>query len=125
MARKKPGPRDKAETPETPSERWPIPPEWRWARVSEVGVVKLGRQLAASKRRASKATPYLRAANIGQNGLELADVLKMDLTEREREALKLARGDVVLSEASGSPDQVGKSAVWSDEIPDCCFQNTV
>src|SRR4051794_32428841 len=103
MARKKSEPPEDAGTAEAPSERWPIPAEWRWVRVSEVGTVKLGRQLAASKRRASKATPYLRAANIGAVGLDLTDVFKMDLTERERESLKLACGDVVLSEASGSP----------------------
>lgn len=125
MPRKKPEPAGEAGTPDISSELWPIPAEWRWARVSDVGAVKLGRQLAASKRRNSKATPYLRAANIGVDGLDLANVLKMDLTERERGTLKLLRGDVVLSEASGSPDQVGKSAVWNEEIPDCCFQNTV
>jgi type I restriction enzyme S subunit len=32
---------------------------------------------------------------------------------------------VLLSEASGSSDQVGKPVVWNGEIEDCCFQNTV
>ncbi|MDA1055539.1 MAG: hypothetical protein O3C40_34520 [Planctomycetota bacterium] len=31
----------------------------------------------------------------------------------------------MLSEASGSPDQVGKPTVWNDQLPICCFQNTV
>jgi type I restriction enzyme S subunit len=30
-----------------------------------------------------------------------------------------------LSEASGSPRQVGKPAIWRDQLPLCCFQNTV
>src|SRR5207248_11471211 len=30
-----------------------------------------------------------------------------------------------LSEASGTPEQVGKPAIWRGEIEDCCFQNTV
>ena len=31
----------------------------------------------------------------------------------------------MLSEASGSAAQVGKPAIWDDQIPNCCFQNTV
>ena len=30
-----------------------------------------------------------------------------------------------MSEASGSASEVGKPAVWNDEVPDCCFQNTL
>jgi Type I restriction modification DNA specificity domain len=116
---------DPESTPDTSLERWPIPPDWRWAKVSELGNVKLGRQLASSKRRGAISTPYLRAANIVSSGLDLSEVFRMDLTERERESFALARGDIVLAEASGSPSQVGRSAVWNDEIPGCCLQNTV
>ncbi len=34
-------------------------------------------------------------------------------------------GDIVLSEASGSPGEVGKPALWSGEIAECAFQNTL
>lgn len=34
-------------------------------------------------------------------------------------------GDILLNEASGSPNEVGKPAVWRGEIEDCCFQNTL
>ncbi len=49
----------------------------------------------------------------------------MEFKPHEKEIYRLVRGDIVLSEASGSPDQVGKPAVWNDEIEECCFQNTV
>jgi type I restriction enzyme S subunit len=49
----------------------------------------------------------------------------MDFSPTEQETYRLHAGDVVLSEASGSPDQVGKPAVWNSEIENCCFQNTV
>jgi type I restriction enzyme S subunit len=67
----------------------------------------------------------LRAANISLKGLDLSDVLQMDLTEREKQSLNLAKGDVVLAEASGSPSYVGRCVIWNEEIADCCFQNTV
>ena len=49
----------------------------------------------------------------------------MEFNPAEQERYRLARGDLILSEASGSPEQVGKPAVWREEIPLCCFQNTV
>ncbi len=49
----------------------------------------------------------------------------MNFLPHELSAYRLEKGDLVLSEASGSAAQVGKPAIWNDQIPDCCFQNTV
>ncbi len=38
---------------------------------------------------------------------------------------RLEPGDVLLSEASGSPSEVGKPAMWRGEIADCCYQKTL
>lgn len=70
-------------------------------------------------------TKYVRAANITEAGLDLTDVLDMEFRPRERENYRLHRGDILLSEASGSPEQVGKPAIWNGEISECCFQHTV
>ena len=69
--------------------------------------------------------PYLRAANVTWDGLNLSDVKAMDFSPREVESYRLQRGDILLAEASGSADEVGKPAVWDGEIDDCCFQNTL
>ena len=69
--------------------------------------------------------PYLRAANVTWDGLNLSDVKEMDFNPREFEIYRLMPGDILLNEASGSPDEVGKPAVWSDQIEGCCFQNTL
>ena len=49
----------------------------------------------------------------------------MEFLPVEQERYRLRRGDLLLSEASGSPGQVGKPAVWQNQLPLCCFQNTV
>jgi type I restriction enzyme, S subunit len=49
----------------------------------------------------------------------------MEFTPEERKRFTLKTGDLIVSEASGSPDQVGKPAIWRNEVPGCCFQNTV
>jgi type I restriction enzyme S subunit len=69
--------------------------------------------------------PYLRAANVDWSGLKLDDVKEMNFTDAELEVYRLEKDDIVLTEASGSPNEVGKSAIWSGEIADCCFQNTL
>jgi len=69
--------------------------------------------------------PYLRAANVGWSGLLLDDVKEMNFTDDEMSTYRLAPDDIILSEASGSPDEVGKPALWSGEITDCAFQNTL
>ena len=69
--------------------------------------------------------PYMRAANVTWNGISLHNVKEMDFTPAEFETYALRRGDLLLSEASGSASEVGKPAIWNDDVPDCCFQNTL
>jgi type I restriction enzyme S subunit len=69
--------------------------------------------------------PYLRAANVTWKGIDLSDVKEMDFTAVESESYELQPGDLLLSEASGSPGEVGKPGQWRGEIDGCCFQNTL
>jgi type I restriction enzyme S subunit len=69
--------------------------------------------------------PYLRAANVGWSGLLLNDVKEMNFTDEEMSIYRLEPDDIVLGEASGSPDEVGKPAMWAGQIADCAFQNTL
>jgi type I restriction enzyme S subunit len=68
---------------------------------------------------------YLRAANVGWSGLLLDDVKEMNFTDEEMKVFRLAAGDILLNEASGSPKEVGKPALWNGEIKNCAFQNTL
>jgi type I restriction enzyme S subunit len=102
-----------------------LPGNWCLATVDQLGAVQLGRQRSPKNRSDKHPTKYVRAANITEGGLALEDLLDMEFTPTERETYRLRVGDIILSEASGSLDQVGKPAVWNDEVPNCCFQNTV
>ncbi len=71
-------------------------------------------------------TPYLRAANVKDGALELADVKVMNFTPTERAVFGLHAGDVLVTEGAGSLAAVGASAVWDGELEgDVCFQNTL
>lgn len=115
-------------TPLTPSELAELPQlpdDWCWARVNQLGDVQLGRQRSPQNRSKDFPTKYIRAANITEEGFDLADVLDMEFKPHEFEQYQLKYGDLLLSEASGSLEQVGKPALWRNQIPNCCFQNTV
>lgn len=98
---------------------------WRICKASEIGEVCLGRQRSPQNVAKDYPTKYIRAANITEDGLDLSDVLEMEFNPLERKKYFLKYNDIVLSEASGSAKQVGKPAIWKNNLPDCCFQNTV
>ncbi|WP_157666710.1 restriction endonuclease subunit S [Bordetella genomosp. 13] len=64
---------------------------------------------------------YMRAANIQSGWIDAADVKKMWFSAREREALSLKGGDLLVSEGG----DVGRAAIWRHDVPECYFQNSV
>jgi restriction endonuclease S subunit len=100
-----------------------LPATWAVAAVRDVGSLRMGRQRSPDRFTGRFSTPYLRAANVTASGLDLSDVKEMDFTPEEREVFRLRRDDIVVTEASGSADHVGRPAIWNDELALCCFQN--
>ena len=98
---------------------------WEKVPLSEIAEVRLGRQRSPKRAVGPYMRPYMRAANVTWNGISLHNVKEMDFTPAEFETYALRRGDLLLSEASGSASEVGKPAIWNDDVPDCCFQNTL
>jgi type I restriction enzyme, S subunit len=102
-----------------------LPPGWAEARLDELAQVRLGRQRSPKNHSGSRMRPYLRAGNVTWSGLDLRDVKEMNFTEEESGVYELQPGDVLVAEASGSADEVGRPALWRGEIDGCCFQNTL
>lgn len=90
-----------------------------------IAEVRLGRQRSPKNHSGPNNRKYLRAANVGWDGLKLDDVKTMNFTDAEMKTYGLEVGDLLLNEASGSPNEVGKPAIWMGEIEDCAFQNTL
>lgn len=102
-----------------------LPPGWAWASVQQLGDVQLGRQRSPDKVMGLNPVPYIRAANITEAGIDLCDILEMDFSSAEVETFGLEAGDVLLTEASGSAEHVGRPAIWRETSGTYCFQNTV
>lgn len=102
-----------------------LPTGWVWASVEQLGDVQLGRQRSPDKLKGISPTRYIRAANVTEAGVDFSDVLEMDFSEQERRTFELHAGDVLLTEASGSAEHVGRPAIWPSVDGLYCFQNTV
>lgn len=102
-----------------------LPLDWERTVIGEVAEVQLGRQRSPKHHTGKQMRPYLRAANVTWNGISLDDVKEMNFNDGEFERYRLKSGDLLLNEASGTPSEVGKPAIWDGQIENCCFQNTL
>lgn len=102
-----------------------LPRGWEWTTIGEVADVQLGRQRSPKNHQGPDMRPYLRSANVTWGGIDVVDVKEMNFEPSEAATFELQPGDLLLNEASGSPNEVGKPAIWRGEIAGCCFQNTL
>lgn len=95
-----------------------------WRDMSSVGEIQMGRQLAPKYKTGFNSRPYLRVANVFDGYIDTSDVGEMDFSDAEFSVYRLKSGDVLLNEGQ-SRELVGRSAIFRDEVKDCCFQNTL
>jgi type I restriction enzyme, S subunit len=74
--------------------------------------VTLGRQKSARQLHGDHEIPYIRAANISDGSLSLADVQSMNFDPKEQSKYALQYGDVLVVEGGS----IGQTAVWKEEI---------
>ncbi|MEK6663377.1 MAG: restriction endonuclease subunit S [Pseudomonadota bacterium] len=99
-----------------------VPGHWDVAPLKRGYEVALGKMLqndASSPE--DELVPYLRAANIKWDGVDVSDVKQMWVSPREINQLALLAGDLLISEGG----DVGRSAIWQNELEACYFQNSV
>jgi len=94
-------------------------------RLDEIAEVRLGRQRSPANHSGARMRRYLRAGNVDWNSLRLDDVKAMNFSEAEEAVHRLAVGDILVVEASGSAREVGKSAIYDGTPGEVCFQNTL
>jgi type I restriction enzyme, S subunit len=96
---------------------------WPWCRLGDVSEVTGG--LTKNPRRSALPLmmKYLRVANVYADRLELENVAEIGVTEDENENIRLRRGDLLVVEGNGSVEQIGRVAMWGDELEDVGHQN--
>src|SRR6185437_1431394 len=91
----------------------------------ELGAVSGGITKNANRGSFPASYPYLRVANVYTNHLVLEEMLQIGVTPAEFARTKLECGDVLFVEGNGSIDQIGRVALWGDEISNCIHQNHI
>ena len=96
-----------------------LPERWCWVSIEQLGYVIGG--LTKNQKRTSLPLkfPYLRVAN----ALQLESVEEIGVKEEELDRILLEEGDLLVVEGNGSPDQIGRVALWDGSIDPCVHQN--
>ena len=67
--------------------------------------------------------PYLRVANVFFNEFDLFDIQEIGVLPNEIEKTLLQKNDLLFVEGNGSPDQIGRVALWEAPISNILHQN--
>jgi type I restriction enzyme S subunit len=100
-----------------------LPPGWIRASIDEIAEVQGGIQKQPKRRPRENPAPFLRVANVLRGRLDLEDVHSVELFDGELERYVLRYGDLLVVEGNGSPEQIGRAAMWRDEISGSVHQN--
>ena len=102
-----------------------IPAHWEASTVGRHFSVELGKMLnRATEDGTGIVKPYVRAANVHWNGVELdnAGVNEMEFSSAQLERYRLRPGDLLVTEGGVT---VGRSVIWSRELEECYYQNSL
>lgn len=97
------------------------PKGWPVKRFDAICSSRLGKMLDSKRETGAHRRPYLRNANVHWDRLALGNLLQMDFDQDERREFRLQRGDVLICEGG----EVGRCAVWNDELLECYFQKAL
>ena len=97
------------------------PMSWPVKRFDSICESRLGKMLDAKRQTGLYLRPYLRNANVYWDRLVLDDLLEMDFDDVDQREFRLQSGDILICEGG----EVGRSAIWNDELPECYFQKAL
>jgi type I restriction enzyme, S subunit len=100
-----------------------LPDGWAWTTLDQVALVQGGIQKQQKRRPVENRFPFLRVANVGRGSLDLGEIHEIELFDGELERFALTFGDLLVVEGNGSPDQLGRAAMWRGQIQNCVHQN--
>ena len=94
-------------------------------RLDEVSEVSSGLTKNPKRPTFEKKMPYLRVANVFYDFIDLTDIQEIGVQDGEIEKTALISGDIQFVEGNGSPDQIGRVAVWEGQMEPMLHQNHI
>lgn len=99
------------------------PKGWKVQQLGDICDVTGGLQVTAARAGNPISIPYLRVANVFRDRLALQEIKEILVTESEVARTALKKGDVLVVEGHGNPEELGRAAVWNGAISLCSHQN--
>ncbi|EIN5952183.1 restriction endonuclease subunit S [Vibrio cholerae] len=100
-----------------------LPEGWVWASMSQISQIQGGIQKQPKRRPVENKYPFLRVANVYRNELRLDEIHEIELFGDELQRLSLLKGDILIVEGNGSKSEIGRCAIWNNEIENAVHQN--
>lgn len=94
-------------------------------RLDTVAEVSSGLTKNPNRSSFSLKMPYLRVANVLFDQIDLTDIQEIGVQGNEIEKSLLRAGDILFVEGNGSPEQIGRVAVWEAQIQSMLHQNHI
>ena len=110
------------------SAAWPwLPSGIRTARLGYMACMQSG--ITVDSGRQSKPDnveyPYLRVANVQGEEIDLSEIKTITVPESTAKRSMLSSGDILMTEANGNPDNLGRGAVWHGQVAAMVHQNHI
>jgi len=100
-----------------------LPDGWEWANIDDIFTVSGGIQKTPKRAPICNHYPYLAVANVQRNRLELDGISHFELMDGELERYILESQDLLIVEGNGSESEIGRCAIWNNEVVNCVHQN--
>lgn len=101
------------------------PKGWRVSLIGEAADVQGGLQVSGARTSYPREVPYLRVANVYRGYLDLSEVKTLRATDSEIARTALLKGDLLVVEGHGNPDEIGRVALWDGSVVGCVHQNHI
>jgi len=69
--------------------------------------------------------PYITVANVYRNAIDLSEIRYFEVNDEEIAKLRLKEKDILIVEGNGSGNEIGRCAMWHNELPLCIHQNHI
>lgn len=99
------------------------PKGWDVMPLGKIAQIQGGLQVTTKRKDNPIEAPYLRVANVYRDRLFLDEIKTIRVQDSELQRTKLMAGDLLIVEGHGNREEIGRSSVWDDSIPNCTHQN--
>lgn len=103
----------------------PLPEAWAWISIDDAFHVSGGIQKTPARQPRRNSYPYVGVGNVYRGYLDLRSISQFELMDGELEKFRLETWDILVVEGNGSANEIGRCAVWNNDIPQCVHQNHI